>query len=155
MEKRMPITSECLTLLRKFADSYQIKGQDEDQNYTDICFILNNLLLDIANNPKDYTDDRVNGCLTSSALLLGGENTLFADCCRDYLRNFQSKTQALDSFFDLQLNLDTKLFIRSKESEVIHSSSAISPFFLELQQALQRRAERMEIQALLNPIKPR
>lgn len=143
LEPKMPVSEECIKLLQNLVDNYEESGK-EDKEYSLIYPLLKELMFLVVKHKNEHKDERIIGFLSSSALMLG-ENQFFAQECRLFLTGYQEKTHSLDSMLDRQLNIQPELDVtwgKQFESEK-NSSSCYSPFFLELQAAIAKRAQRI------------
>lgn len=143
MERKMPVSKECIQLLQKLVDHYEQYGK-KDKDYLLIYPLLKEFLFLVLQHRKEHKDERLIGFLSSSALILQ-ENPSFAQECRSFLIAFQETTHALDSMLDAELNIQSELdasWGKQLESEA-NTSLGPSLFFLELQEAVAKRAQRM------------
>jgi hypothetical protein len=109
-----------------------------------IYSLLKELLFLVGQHRKDHKDERIIGFLSASALILE-ENPCFAQECKLFLIAYQKMTHALDSMLDVELKIQPELddsWGKQLESQS-NMSLGPSPFFLELQEAIAKRAQRM------------
>ncbi|PWY55116.1 hypothetical protein DGG96_13110 [Legionella qingyii] len=139
----MPVSKECIILLQNLVDGYRLEGK-EDRDYSLIYSLLKEFSFLVVQHQKNHKDERIIGFLSASAMILE-ENLCFAKVCRTFLISYQQKTHALDSMLDIQLNIQSELdasWGKKHETELSHSPGP-SPFFLELQEAIAKRAQRL------------
>ncbi|CAM2955088.1 Uncharacterised protein [Legionella steigerwaltii] len=139
----MSVSKECIKLLQNLVDQYGQNGK-KDKDYSLLYPLLKELLFLVLQNKKDHKDERITGFLSSSALILE-ENPCFAQACRLFLIAYQEITHALDSMLDVELKIQPELdasWGKQLESEP-NTSHKHSLFFIELQEAIARRALRM------------
>ncbi|QMT60988.1 MULTISPECIES: hypothetical protein [unclassified Legionella] len=150
----MPVSKECIILLQNLVDGYRLEGK-EDRDYSFIYALLKEFSFLVVQHQKNHKDERIIGFLSTSALILQ-ENLCFAKVCKTLLISYQQKTHALDSMLDLQLNIKSELdasWGKKHESETNHFLGP-SPFFLELQEAIAKRAQRLEGKKLFDKPTP-
>lgn len=129
MERKMPVSKECIQLLQKLVDHYEQYGK-KDKDYLLIYPLLKEFLFLVLQHRKEHKDERLIGFLSSSALILQ-ENPSFAQECRSFLIAYQETTQALDSMLDPELNIQKELDVswgKQVQSES-NTSSGPSLFF--------------------------
>ncbi|MDR3501466.1 MAG: hypothetical protein P4L79_02690 [Legionella sp.] len=141
----MPISNECIELLKQFSDNYREHGRP-DADYQAIYPLLNDVLLKVLQYQAEHKDDRVLAFLSISALLLEEDNPLFSEQCKQFIRKYSLQTHAVDSMLDheqiIKSELDESWGGTSLEKSSLHAQR-YSPFFIELQNAIALRAQRM------------
>lgn len=154
LEQGMPVSKECIILLQNLVDGYRYEGK-EDKDYAFIYSLLKELSLIIVQHQKTHKDERIIGFLSTSALILE-ENLCFANVCRAFLISYQQKTHDLDSMLDIKLNIQSELDSSwgKKHVSEANQSPEPSPFFLELQGAIAKRAQRLAEKELFEKPNP-
>ncbi|WP_454781909.1 hypothetical protein [Legionella sp. WA2022007384] len=150
----MPVSKECIILLQNLVDGYRLEGK-EDRDYSFVYSLLKEFSFLVVQHQKNHKDERIIGFLSASALILE-ENPCFAKVCRTFLISYQQKTHTLDSMLDTKLNIKSELdasWGKKQESEANHSIGP-SPFFLELQEAIAKRAQRLAGKEILEKPNP-
>ncbi|KTD40424.1 hypothetical protein [Legionella parisiensis] len=139
----MPVSKECIKLLQNLVVNYGEEG-GSDVDYASIYPLLKEFLVLVIHNQKNHKDERIIGFLSTSALLLE-ENPCFVEACRLFAISYQQKTHALDSMLDEEFNIQSELdesWGKQLESEVSQSLEP-SRFFVQLQEAITKRAQRI------------
>lgn len=142
----MPMSNECLKLLQECVNIYNEQGT-ADKDYQAISPLLNKLLITVNQYKKEHKDDRVVSFLSNSALVLSG-NPFFAQSCRNFLISYQKVTNSLDSMLDETLEIQAELHESwgNKLEMTPSTTQSQSSFFMELQQKLAKRNERLSAQ---------
>jgi len=142
----MPISKECLELLRKFANEYEATGK-KDHDYKTLYDGLKTLLEKITRNSQIFKDELVTGCLASTALHLVESNPQFFEGCKKFQTAYQSASHTLNSFyndnFDLQSGPEWAQNQAEDNSSRSRTESHPTAFLLELQMAIRAREQRM------------
>lgn len=152
LEQGMPVSKECIKLLQNLVDKYGQEGEN-DQDYSLIYPLLKEFLFLVVKHQKNHKDERIIGFLSTSALLLE-ENPCFAASCRAFLIAYQQKTHALDSMLDVALTIQSELDESWGKQSELESSQFLEPsrFFIQLQEAVAKRAQRVAENELLSNI---
>lgn len=138
----MTISKECTNLLENLTEEYAQKGQ-RDRDYKLILSLLKEFQLTLIGNRKQYNDDRVIAYLSNTAVI-AEKNPMFRELQRLFLVSYLQQTRALDSMFEPDLKIKSEL----DESWGAKLTKQVQPeahslFFIELQQALAKRAARI------------
>ena len=137
----MTISNECLSLFRTLTIQYGHQGKELDLDFDKINARISELYLILKETPKAFKDDRVLSFLSSSALILQEKNPYFSICSKAFLVAYQKKTHVLDSMIDSDLNIISNLssWQQGEDNSESSCSSSYSPFFIELQMAVNAR----------------
>jgi hypothetical protein len=142
----MPISNECLDLLKTLHHEYSCFEAPTDINFHQIFTLLTELYEKANFNPRAYKDEQIIAKLSSCALILK-DNPIFVRCCRNFITAYQCQTGALDSFVDRSLTLKSELEPTASEQK---TSMTATPFFQELQKAMAKLRNDKETPEILD-----
>lgn len=147
----MPISNECIELLKKFTNDYSVDGHS-DADYRAINPLLQKVWFIVLQEGQHYKDERVLSFLGISALLLEEGNPLFSQLCKEFIIEYNRQTHAVDSMLDDNQEIKKELGESWGETAPKNNSisaQSYSPFFIELQQAIALRNQRKAEQEAL------
>ncbi|WED44474.1 hypothetical protein [Legionella cardiaca] len=142
----MSISKECHSLFEKLIQSYKISS---DKAHHQIYPKLIAISKEISTQPELYNDQELIVRLSSSAIVFMHDNPHFATCLKEFLKRYEKKTNSLnflvEGAYDADESLDEEIDDEERTSAPLNTTGQ-TKFFIELQEAIRKRALKLEQQ---------
>ncbi|KTD19262.1 Uncharacterised protein [Legionella lansingensis] len=134
----MSLSKECRYLFEVLVKTYtKSKDKNHQQIYSKLLLILD----EIRNFPERHSDLDLIGQLSASAVISFEDNPHFASAVKTLIHNYQQRTSTLNLLTPLSKTGNTEQPLELEKEQTKEESPGL--FFLELQAAFRKRAERM------------